>query len=152
MPDPLSIREIALAAVQTALAGLTAFALVRRNWSGQPGPGELPAAVLWDGGEETRANRTGAIQIALGCDVDIVCAVASDDELGPELSERLAQVKQLLMADWTLGGAVAEVRYLGCSEPVVDDEAGGSPLASLTARFELLIEHSEIDPYTERNG
>lgn len=149
---PSSIREIALAAVATALGGLAEFALVARNWSGQPAPGELPAAVLWDGAEDTRANRTGAIQIALGCDVDIICATASDAGIGQEISERLAQVKQALMADWTLGGAVAEVRYLGCSEPVVDDEAGGSPLASLTARFELMIEHSETDPYTERNG
>lgn len=149
---PLSIREGALAAVATALADLDDFNLVKRNWSGQPAADELPAAILWDGGEEPRDNRTGAIQIGLGCDVDIVCAAATDAALGPEISERLAQVKQALMADWTLGGAVAEVRYLGASEPVIDDEAGGSPLASLTARFELLIEHSETDPYTERNG
>lgn len=149
---PSSIRELALVAVETALAGLDDFALIKRNWSGQPAPDELPAAILWDGGEEPRDNRTGALQIAIGCEVDIVCAKASDVDLGPEISERLAQVKQALMSDWTLGGVVAEVRYLGCSEPVVDDESGGSPLASLTARFELLIEHAETDPYTERNG
>lgn len=149
---PLSIRETALAAVRTALDGLGEFALVERNWSGQPGPTELPAAIMFDGGEDTRANRTGAIQIGLGCDIDIVCAAATPALLGAEISERLAQVKQALMADWTLGGAVAEVRYLSASEPVIDDEAGGSPVGALTASFELLIEHDERDPYTERNG
>lgn len=149
---PLSIRETALAAVETALAGLSDFSLIERNWSGQPGDAETPAAILFDGGEEARDNRTGALQVALGCEIDIVCSAASPALLGPEISERLAQVKQALMADWTLGGAVAEVRYLSASEPVIDDEYGGSPRAALTAVFELLISHSETDPYTERNG
>lgn len=149
---PLSVRETALAAVQTALAGLDDFNLIERNWTGRPASGQLPTAVLFDGGEETRANRTGAIQIALGCEVDIICAAGSPALLGPELSERLAQVKQALMADWTLGGVVQEVRYLSASEPVIRAESGGSPLAVVTAAFEILIEHAETDPYTERNG
>ena len=150
MPD--SIREIALAAVETALAGMTGFGMITRNWGGSPARAELPAAILWDGGEETRDNRTGALQIALGCEIDIVCEAATSALLGPEMSGRLAQVKMALMADWTLGGKVAEVRYLEASEPVIDDESGGSPVAALTARFELLISHSETDPYIERNG
>lgn len=152
MPDPLSVREIALAAVETTLVDLPGFVTVKRNWSGSPSLDEMPAAVIWDGGEDPRDNRTGALQIGLGCEIDIVCAAATEALLGPAMSENLAQVKLALMADWTLGGVVAEVRYLGCSEPVLDDESGGSPAAALTARFELLISHSETDPYTERNG
>ena len=83
MPDPLSVREIALAAVETTLVDLPGFVTVKRNWSGSPSLDEMPAAVIWDGGEDPRDNRTGALQIGLGCEIDIVCAAATEALLGP---------------------------------------------------------------------
>lgn len=147
------MRERALAAVEAAIrSDLTEFCTIERNWSGQPSDRELPAAVIFDGDEEVRDNRNCALQIGLGVEVDIICRASRLHDLGPEISERLAQVKLALMHDWTLGGAVAEVRYLAASEPLIDEKHGGSPRAALTASFELLIEHAERNPYLERNG
>lgn len=150
MPD--SIREIVLAGMKTKLDELLSapqlFAMVRRNWPGRAAPSQTPAALMFDGGEEVRDLNSCQVQIDIPVEVDLVCRAAESDNMGPEFSARLAEVKALFMADETLGGTVTRVRYGGCTDPVLDEEMGGSPLIISTLTFDVLYEHKETDPYS----
>jgi hypothetical protein len=137
-----------MAAVYVKLSELTGWGLVRRNWMGTPDLDQLPAAVLFDGGETAQDFVTCRLQVESDATIDVVCRAAEADDIGAELSNRIAEIKALLMADETLGGVLSRIRYRGCDEPVLDDQDGGSPVAATTLTFALLYEHAEDSPYT----
>ena len=102
---------------------------------------------MFDGGETAQDFVSCQVQIEMPVEIDIMCSAADSDLVGPEFSECLAEVKALFMADESLGGTVTRVRYQGCTDPVLDEEMGGSPVVVATTTFLVLFEHKETDPY-----
>ena len=145
---PTSVRETAMVAVLAKLDELVGWRLVRRNWPGLPHLDQLPAAILMDGGETARNITTCRLQVESDATIYLECRAVDTDAVGAELSNRIAEIKALLMADETLGGVLSRIRYVGCDEPVLDDQDGGSPVAATTLTFRLLYEHAEDSPYT----
>lgn len=149
LPEPLvSRREAALLAVETKLKTLPAsWKTISRGWAGRVHPDQCPAALMFDGGEDPEDFTTCQLQIMTEVEIDLVFMASSAETVGPTLSEHLAEIKALFLADETLGGAVTRLRYRGCDKPDIDDQTGGSPMVMTTVRFDLLFEHSETSPY-----
>lgn len=143
------MRETVLLAVLAKLEELDDWGMIRRNYPGRIDAYEqVPAALMFDGGETVQDLVSCQVQIEMPVEVDLVCRASTSDGSGPEFSARLAEVKALFMADETLGGTVTRVRYAGCTDPVLDEELGGSPLVVSTLTFNVLFEHAETDPYS----
>ena len=145
------MRETVLAAIETKLETLLAeplsWPLVRRNYPGRVAAAQCPAALMFDGGETAQDYVSCQVQIEMPVEIDVLVRASDSDGTGPEFSERLAELKALFMADETLNGTVTRVRYQGCTDPVLDEEMGGSPLVIATTTFLVLFEHRETNPY-----
>lgn len=107
----------------------------------------MPAVIMMDGGESSADEFTHNYQIEIPLYVNLFLSPDDTDELGPLISTWMQKVKEaLLTGDPTLGGTSRDIRYVATTDPLTDDELGGSPFRFVGMQFDLLIEHAENDP------
>lgn len=146
---PLSIREQALSALFARFKAAPGFRLVERNWTGQPGGGDFPALVQFDGGEEVDEEATCNYQLSSDVIVGLWIDAGKTENIGPKISDCIALVKLAALGDQTLSGAARGVEYRGSPQPELDEESGGTPFVFIEMNFGVLFEHSETDPFTK---
>ena len=142
-----SIRSTALDALYARLETITGAALIKRNWNGAPSDSQMPAVIMMEGGEEVSDEFTHNYQISVPVFINLFLNPEDTDDLADLQSLWLQKVKEaLLQSDASLGGTSRDLRYRGASDPLTDDDLGGSPFRYIGMQFELLIEHAETDP------
>lgn len=105
---------------------------------------QLPALVQLDGGETVQDLETGVLAIETRVAVLLVHKAATAAELATGLNAMRAAVLQALWADPRLGGLAIRVRYDGCDDPEVDEDA--DVLGQLQLFFTIERGEYELDP------
>jgi hypothetical protein len=140
------IREQIFAALKATLEGVPGFTVLR-NPRREVRDNQMPALVLFDGGQNSPALWSGAKQFRATASVEIY-VTGPEDDLGAALNEAYAQVVQALEADPTLGGLALHVEEGQTIEPEVPLEEGWAAYMGTAVEFTVTYETAERDPYT----
>lgn len=145
---PTTVRETLLAAATAKLAAITGIAglVVERN---RRDPVEdFPMIVPRDGGSRLGERLTGIDRLYVTLDVECYATGATMIEAAQRLHELYGAAAAALLADTTLGVGAFDLREADGGEPILDTSDAATPVASLSARFEIEAWVKTDDPYT----
>jgi hypothetical protein len=141
MPTP--VRESILAAIKTALDGVSG-ATAYRNIYLPLKETELPAMVLFDGDQTSQVH--SVTQMIHNLLVEVECTVEGTD-VGATQNDIYAKVVQAVCADTTLGGYSVDVREAGMFLDEIDDSRASTVKSTFTINFEVDYLTKEGNPY-----
>jgi hypothetical protein len=142
-----TIRELCLAAIFTALTGITGVKAFR-NRSSIIDPEELPAVVLYDPSMNTDiSNEFGSFRIVtMTVDVEAHVTAADDGALGAALNDLYGKVVNALQADASLGGNAIDCREMGIAQADPSKDDGADPRMGAVIQFEVQYQTDARDP------
>jgi len=139
----LAYREAVLAALVTALRGLSGVTVYRQRGKAVK---ERPALNVLDGGHAEPLCLTGQTEYRLSVEIEAHVGAAKDEDLGPAASELYARVVETLTADPSLGGLVTDVAE-GAMTPLDHAEAEGAAAAAVfVLEFTVTFATAERNP------
>ncbi|MEX2629489.1 MAG: hypothetical protein WD341_06075 [Tistlia sp.] len=141
MSDAFSEVLAAFGAAAATVPGIATLATDPRD---PVPPARLPALELRSGGADPLEAATG--RDGWAWELIVTLAVGADvaDDLGALLRPLTVATAKALLADPTLGGKVADLRWTGCS--AVTGTSEGSYVASIDLLFTAEFETAEDDP------
>jgi len=140
------IREQVFATIKTNLEALAGFTVLR-NPRREVRDDQMPAIVVFDGGQQSPALWSGSKQYIATATVEVYVTGEVED-LGPVLNDAYAQVVQAMEADPTLGGIALAVEEGAMVEPETPLEEGWAPYMGAAVEFTVTFATEERDPFT----
>lgn len=140
------IREQVFATIKTNLEAIGGFTVLR-NPRREVRDDQMPALVLFDGGQQSPALWSGSKQYTATATVEVYVTGATED-LGADLNDAYAQVIQAMEGDPTLGGIALHVEEGAMVEPETPLEEGWAAYMGAAVEFTVTYATEETDPYT----
>lgn len=138
---PTDRRELALEAVKSLLAAERYFRRVERNsdllWQECD---DLPLALTFDGGEQALELYTAKVTPRATVSIVLVNTALDHQRVPTELNKMRAKARNALAAWPAQHEYIANLRYLGCSEP---DIAGNRGAITLTYALDYVEDESD---------
>lgn len=145
----LPCREQILAAVETALSGITGITdlTVDRDRVDMPADDELPILTIYEGAEQPADDFTGERGYVLGIDIEGQIAGATRVEAVQNGATLRAKVDQAMLAD-LLGGLARDVRVAEEEAPPRLDLAAVPHAYGFVRSYAIEFATREDDPFT----
>jgi len=112
--------------------------------------GEVPALVLFDGGEEVVDGDSGGLSRELGLEVEAFVTAATGALLGAAVAEVAARIRLAMRPDaagLTVDGFAWDVKELAMTTPEIGRHAKARAFAAFTLEYVVVYQTAEFDPY-----
>ena len=121
---------------------------VERNRRSAPDADDAPILIVYDQGHQANATDFGDTSYEMTVGIDGAVTATDDSGLGPAANELYAATIRVLMADFTLGDTVEQVREDTFDFRLTTPDESAAPLAFFSLNLTVQFRTADGHPYT----